>query len=106
MKCDMAGLLVGLIAGSLGGLVGIGGGVIIVPLMTEMLKFRQQEAHGTSLVAVVFTGVAGSVVYYLHGSVDVTAAAILSGIVRRIGMERSLGNQERICHDCAKCKTE
>ncbi len=43
----MAGLLVGLIAGSLGGLVGVGGGVIIVPLMTEVLKFRQQEAHGT-----------------------------------------------------------
>jgi uncharacterized membrane protein YfcA len=76
----MAGLLVGLIAGFLGGLVGIGGGVIIVPLMTDILKFRQQEAHGTSLVAVVFTGVAGSVVYYLNGSVDVTAAAILSGM--------------------------
>jgi uncharacterized protein len=80
VECDMAGLLVGLIAGSLGGLVGIGGGVIIVPLMTETLKFRQQEAHGTSLVAVVFTGVAGSVVYYLHGSVDLMAAAILSGM--------------------------
>jgi len=78
IECDMAGLLVGLIAGSLGGLVGIGGGVIIVPLMTEMLNFRQQEAHGTSLVAVVFTGVAGSVIYYLHGSVDVAAAAVLS----------------------------
>jgi hypothetical protein len=75
---DMAGLLVGLIAGSLGGLVGIGGGVIIVPLMTEVLKFRQQEAHGTSLVAVVLTGAAGSVIYYLHGSVDVAAAAVLS----------------------------
>ncbi len=74
----MAGLLVGLIAGALGGLVGVGGGVIIVPLMTEVLKFRQQEAHGTSLVAVVFTGVAGSVIYYLHGSVDVAAAAVLS----------------------------
>jgi len=74
----MAGLLVGLIAGSLGGLVGVGGGVIIVPLMTEVLKFRQQEAHGTSLVAVVLTGAAGSVIYYLHGSVDVAAAAVLS----------------------------
>ncbi|MBE0557904.1 MAG: sulfite exporter TauE/SafE family protein, partial [Proteobacteria bacterium] len=75
----MAGLLVGLIAGFLGGLVGSGGGVIIVPLMTEVLKFRQHEAHGTSLVSVVFTGLAGSVVYYLHGSVDVAAAAVLSG---------------------------
>ncbi|MBA4423907.1 MAG: permease [Syntrophus sp. (in: bacteria)] len=76
----MAGLLVGLIAGSLGGLVGVGGGVIIIPLMTETLKFRQHEAHGTSLIAVVFTGAAGSVLYYLHGSVDLAAAAILAGM--------------------------
>ena len=76
----MADLLVGLIAGLLGGLVGVGGGVIIVPLMTETLKFRQHEAHGTSLIAVVFTGVAGSIIYYLHGSVDLGAAAVLAGM--------------------------
>jgi uncharacterized membrane protein YfcA len=76
----MAGLLVGLIAGSLGGLVGVGGGVIIIPLMTETLNFRQHEAHGTSLVAVVFTGVAGSVIYYIHGSVDIAAAVLLAGM--------------------------
>ena len=76
----MARLLIGLIAGSIGGLVGVGGGVIIVPLMTETLNFRQHEAHGTSLVAVVFTGVAGSVIYYLHGSADLTVAAVLAGM--------------------------
>jgi uncharacterized membrane protein YfcA len=76
----MAGLLVGLIAGSLGGLVGVGGGVIMVPLMTEWLKFRQQEAHGTSLVAVVFTGIVGTIVYQLHGSVDMATAAVLAGL--------------------------
>jgi uncharacterized protein len=77
---DMTDILVGLIAGLLGGLVGVGGGVIIVPLMTETLKFRQHEAHGTSLIAVVFTGVAGSVIYYLHGSVDLVAAAVLASM--------------------------
>jgi len=74
----MAGLLVGLVAGSLGGLVGVGGGVIIVPLMTEVLLFRQQTAHGMSLVAVVFTAAAGSVVYYLYGSADISASAVLA----------------------------
>jgi len=86
----MAGLLVGLIAGSLGGLVGVGGGVIIVPLMTETLKFRQHEAHGTSLIAVVITGVTGSVIYYLHGSVELAAAAVLAGmalITVRLGVK-------------------
>jgi uncharacterized membrane protein YfcA len=76
----MAGLLVGLIAGLLGGFLGTGGGVIIVPLMTETLRFRQHEAHGTSLIAVVFTSMAGSVIYYLHGSVDLAAAAVLAGM--------------------------
>ncbi|MBU3931982.1 MAG: sulfite exporter TauE/SafE family protein, partial [Proteobacteria bacterium] len=76
----MAGLLVGLVAGVLGGLVGVGGGVIVVPLMTDLLKFRQQEAHGTSLVTVVVTAAAGSFVYYFHGSVDIPAAAVLSGM--------------------------
>jgi uncharacterized membrane protein YfcA len=76
----MAGLLVGLIAGLLGGFLGTGGGVIIVPLMTETLRFRQHEAHGTSLIAVVFTSVVGSVIYYLHGSVELAAAAVLAGM--------------------------
>jgi uncharacterized protein len=76
----MAGLWVGLVAGILGGLVGVGGGVIMVPLMTEILKFRQQEAHGTSLVAVVFTAVAGSFIYYLNGSTDIPASALLAAM--------------------------
>jgi uncharacterized membrane protein YfcA len=67
----MAGLWVGLVAGILGGLVGVGGGVIMIPLMTEVLRFRQQEAHGTSLVAVV---------YYLYGSVDIPASALLAAM--------------------------
>jgi len=75
-----AGLMVGLVAGALGGLVGVGGGVIMVPLMTEILKFRQQEAHGTSLVAVVFTALVGSFIYYLHGSADIPASALLAAM--------------------------
>lgn len=76
----MAGLWIGLIAGALGGLAGLGGGVIMIPLMTEVLRLRQQEAHGTSLIAVVFTAVAGSFVYYMHGSVDIPASALLAAV--------------------------
>lgn len=76
----MAGLLVGLVAGFLGGLVGIGGGVVMTPLMTEILKFRQREAHGTSLVAVVFTALAASVIYFLHGSVNIPIAILLAAL--------------------------
>lgn len=76
----MAGLWVGLVAGMMGGLVGVGGGVIMIPLMTEILRFRQQEAHGTSLVAVVFTAVAGSFVYYRYGSADIPASVMLAAM--------------------------
>lgn len=47
--------LIGFPAGLFGGLVGLGGGVIMIPLMVAVLKVDQHRAHGTSLVALVFT---------------------------------------------------
>ncbi|MCL2669861.1 MAG: sulfite exporter TauE/SafE family protein [Syntrophaceae bacterium] len=74
----MSSLLVGLAAGFLGGLVGIGGGVFMIPLMTEVLKFRQQVAQGMSLVAVVFAGLVGTIVYGVHGYLDLPTAAVMA----------------------------
>lgn len=70
--------LIGLIAGVFGGLVGLGGGVIMIPLMTRLLRFPQARAHGTSLVIVVFAGLAGSVAYFQAGNVNIAAALILA----------------------------
>lgn len=70
--------LIGLVAGSFGGLVGLGGGVIMVPLMTSILKIGQHKAHGTSLVALVFTGIMGSVTYAVQGDVDIMASVLLA----------------------------
>ncbi len=69
---------IGLAAGSFGGLFGLGGGVIMIPLMVGILKMGQHKAHGTSLVALIFTGIAGTVIYALQGSVDVLAAVLLA----------------------------
>ena len=74
----MASFLIGLIAGVFGGLVGLGGGVIMIPLMVGLQKLSQHKAHGTSLVALVFTGLAGAITYFLRGSVDITASALLA----------------------------
>lgn len=71
-------LLIGLATGVFGGLVGLGGGVIMIPLMVSVLKMGQLKAHGTSLVALVFTGVAGAVTYSLKGSVDIMASLLLA----------------------------
>ncbi len=70
--------LIGFLAGVFGGLVGLGGGVIMIPLMVGVLKLDQHRAHGTSLVALVFTGISGAVAYGLKGTVDVAAAILMA----------------------------
>jgi uncharacterized membrane protein YfcA len=69
---------IGLTAGAFGGLVGLGGGVVMIPLMVRYLGFNQLLAHGTSLAALVFTGLTGAGTYYLNGTVDPGAAALLA----------------------------
>lgn len=71
-------LWIGLVAGCFGGLVGLGGGVVMIPLMVAVLKISQHKAHGTSLFALVFTGITGAITYGLKGSVDVIASLILA----------------------------
>lgn len=70
--------LIGLAAGFFGGLFGLGGGVIMIPLMVGILKIGQHKAHGTSLVALIFTGIAGTVTYASKGSVDILASVLLA----------------------------
>jgi hypothetical protein len=58
--------------------VGLGGGAVMIPLMVRTAGLKQRESHGTSLVALVFTGLAGAVTYALRGKVDVMAALFLA----------------------------
>ncbi len=71
-------LWIGLVAGCFGGLVGLGGGVVMIPLMVAVLKLTQHKAHGTSLFALVFTGLTGAITYGMKGTVDVVASFILA----------------------------
>lgn len=71
-------LLIGLISGLFGGLVGLGGGVVMIPLMVGIMKMGQHKAHGTSLVALVFTGIAGAITYASKGAVDITASLLIA----------------------------
>jgi hypothetical protein len=72
------GFLIGCSGGFLGGLAGIGGAVVMIPLMTWLMRLTQHQAHGTSLVAIVFTGLAGSATYFVHGALDWRAGLLLS----------------------------
>jgi uncharacterized membrane protein YfcA len=71
-------LLIGLLAGVFGGLVGLGGGVVMVPLLAWWLGVSQHKAHGMSLFALIFTGAFGSAAYWLDGNVDLWAVVFLS----------------------------
>ena len=61
---------VGLLAGFLAGLFGVGGGILIVPGLILAAHMTQRLAHGTSLAAVVPISVASLVSYAAHGNVD------------------------------------
>jgi len=74
----IVGLASGLLGGFFGGLLGLGGGIIMIPLMTWLGRVTQHRAHGTSLVAIVFTALSGAGVYYIHGKLDWRIALILA----------------------------
>jgi len=96
---DIVGFLIGLNAGVLGGLVGIGGGMVVIPLMVAFLGMGQHQAHGTSLFAVVFTGLVGAVTYAMHGSVNHFAAAVLAataGVMAAIGARYTQRLSEKV----------
>lgn len=67
----------GLAGGFFSGLTGVGGGAIMVPLLTGVLRMRQHTAHGTSLVIIVFAAGASALTYIAQGSMDWPLVAIL-----------------------------
>jgi uncharacterized membrane protein YfcA len=58
----------GFAAGILGGLFGLGGGILVVPLLALGMGFKQQTAQGTSLLCVVAGSMVNTWVYFKHGS--------------------------------------
>ncbi len=72
-------ILIGLAAGILGGMVGIGGGIVIVPALVYFLAFSQHEAQGNSLALMLFpVGILGVINYYKKGYVDFRYAGLLA----------------------------
>lgn len=71
-------VLIGLVAGLLSGLFGVGGGTVIVPLLVLLLSFDQRLAAGTSLAAIVPTASVGVISYAVSGSVAWIPALILA----------------------------
>lgn len=90
--------LVGFAAGLAGGLFGVGGGIIMVPLLTALYGLTQHQAHGTSLAAIGATAVAGMAVYAWHGQVDWAAAGVMaltSMLTARLGARLATRTSKR-----------
>jgi len=79
MKDIFIFLVIGCAAGVLSGLIGIGGGVIIIPSLIFILGFSQHMAEGTTLAAMVPPiGILAAYVYYQNGHVDIKAAGFIA----------------------------
>jgi uncharacterized membrane protein YfcA len=89
-----AGLGIGTIAGLLSGLFGIGGGIVIVPLLIFLLKFSSSKAIGTSLAAMLLpVGIMAVARYSRSGEIDFKVAFsigfaifVMSGIGASLGL--------------------
>jgi uncharacterized membrane protein YfcA len=71
-------VLLGLLAGILSGLIGIGGGIIIIPALILLFGLTQHQAQGTTLALMVPPiGLLAAWTYYTHGYVDLKIAAFV-----------------------------
>jgi uncharacterized protein len=72
-------IIIGLLAGMLSGLVGVGGGIIIVPGLVYFLAYSQKNAQGTSLGVLMLPVVAiAAFYYYKSGNMNVKAVPIIA----------------------------
>ena len=61
---------IGVVAGIVNGLLGIGGGTILIPAMIFVIGVEQHKAHGTSLLIILPTAIMSTIVYALKGNFD------------------------------------
>ena len=72
-------IIIGIVAGFLSGLIGIGGGLVIVPALVFFAGMSQQSAQGTSLALILLpVGLFAVLAYYKQGHVDVKIVVLLA----------------------------
>lgn len=72
-------VFIGIAAGMMAGLIGVGGGIIIVPSLIYFLSFSQKSAQGTSLGLLLLpAGILAVIQYYKQGYVDIKMVGILA----------------------------
>jgi uncharacterized protein len=75
-------IIIGVVAGTLMGVMGIGGGIVIVPALVYLAGFSQTAAIGTSIAILLPPlGLAAAIEYYRNGHIDIKAAIIIASIM-------------------------
>jgi uncharacterized membrane protein YfcA len=86
---------IGLVAGFFSALFGVGGGIVIVPLLLLVAKWELRPATATSLAAIGITATAGVLAYVAHGDVE-PAYALLVGVPAALGAAGGSALQQRL----------
>jgi uncharacterized protein len=88
-------VLIGLVAGFFSALFGVGGGIVIVPLLLLLVAFPLRDATATSLAAIGITAAAGTITYAVHGDLEPLYAALV-GIPAAGGAVAGAAMQQRV----------
>jgi uncharacterized protein len=88
-------ILIGLTAGFFSALFGVGGGIVIVPLLILTGGWEMRSAPATSLAAIGITATAGVITYVVHGQVEPAYAALV-GIPAACGAFGGTALQQRL----------
>lgn len=88
-------VLIGLVAGFFSALLGVGGGILIVPLLLLVARFDVRPATATSLAAIGITSLAGTIAYALHGEVEPVDGMLL-GVPAAFGAVVGTSVQQRM----------
>jgi uncharacterized membrane protein YfcA len=91
-------IVIGLLAGFFSALFGVGGGIMIVPLLILAARFDPRRAMATSLAAIGITALAGTIAYAFHGEVEPGYAALVglpaaAGAVTGTALQQRLANR-------------
>ena len=86
---------IGLVAGLFSALFGVGGGIVIVPLLILVAGFQSRPATGTSMAAIGITALAGTILYAFEGEVEVAHAALV-GLPAAAGAVAGTTLQQRV----------
>lgn len=86
---------IGLLAGFLGALFGVGGGIIVVPLLILTLAYAPHMATATSMAAIGITALAGAITFAIAGEVDFAYAALV-GLPAAFGAALGATLQQRV----------